>query len=127
MNRRRGIIGCLATLVILLCCGGASAGVVFGIFSGLRSSDAYQLALNTVQASPQAQAALGTPIEDALFFSGSVNVSGADGNASFNMPVSGPHGSGSVQVAAVRSNDIWELTLLLLTVEDSGEQIDLLR
>ena len=127
MNRRRGIIGCLSSIVILICCGGISAGVAFGILSGIKNSDAYQLALSTVQNNPQAQAVLGTPIEDGFFFTGSIETSGASGSASFAMPVSGPDGSGSVQVSAVRSAGTWELTFLTLTVEGSGERLDLLR
>ena len=66
--------GCLGILLL-------AASFVFVIicivFSAMKSSDAYKIALAKAQADPRVVNALGFPITDGFFVSGKTNVSGS--------------------------------------------------
>jgi hypothetical protein len=113
-----GVIG-----AIVLCIGCVSLFVVW-IFTMLRSSEAYQMALATAQNDPTVQQVLGTPIKDGVFVSGSVEDNGSTGSAELEIPVNGPNQSGTLYVSAVKEEDTWRLTSLRL--EAGGEQYQLL-
>ena len=115
--------GCLTMLVI-------AAGVIFLllslIFGMMKSSDAYKQAMVQVRASAAVSAALGTPIKEGFFTSGSVNVSGPSGRAELAIPISGPKGSGTVYVEAAKSMGQWSFKRLVVAIYDTNERIDLL-
>ncbi len=100
------VIGCVACFGIFL----------IGIDSLLKSSGAYQMALETAKNHPTAQQLLGTPIQDGLFIMGSVSESGSTGSADLQIPVNGPEQSGTLYVSAVKEEDTWRLTSLVLEV-----------
>ncbi len=108
--------------IVVLCV--ACFGIfLVGIDSLLKSSEAYQMALVTAQNHPTAQQLLGTPIQDGLFITGSVSESGATGSADLQIPVSGPNQSGTLYVSAVKEEDTWRFTSLVLEV--AGKQYPL--
>ncbi len=51
------------------------------VFSAMKSSDVYKDALAQAKAEPAVIEALGSPIKDGMFVSGSTNVNGASGEA----------------------------------------------
>lgn len=65
--------------------------------------------LRIIEACPPAAAALGTPVSRSWIgmSCGNAEENGAFGNASWSFPVSGPNGSGSVSVVAMRSGGPW--------------------
>jgi hypothetical protein len=116
-----GAIGCLGVLVL----GAFVAGLGFVIFGSMRQSGAYQDAMRTLRGDPRAIEALGQPIEEGWFVSGSINVSGPSGEASLAIPVSGPRGKGRLYVESIKRGGLWRMRLLELA-PPSGPRIDLL-
>ena len=115
--------GCLTMLALV-------AGVIFLllslIFGMMKSSDAYKQAMVKVRASTAVSAALGTPIKEGYFTSGSVNVSGPSGRAELAIPISGPKGKGTVYLEAAKSMGQWSFSKLVVEVDGAKERIDLL-
>ena len=115
--------GCLTMLALV-------AGGIFLIlslvFGMMKSSDAYKQAMVKVRASTAVSAALGTPIKESFFTTGSVNVSGPSGRAELAIPISGPKGSGTVYVKATKSGGKWSFTKLLVAIDEADITIDLL-
>jgi len=104
-------------------CAGLTGAGVYGIFSLLKSNPAYKEALQLVENDSRAQAMLGTPIEAGWFVNGEVHESGPSGSAEFSIPVSGPKGSGRVDVVARKVNGEWIITLLQLVMDGSHERL----
>jgi len=117
------LVGCLAPIVL---CGGCFATIFFGVFGAIKSSDVYQEALAKARASDEVQAALGQPIEAGFFVTGSIEVSGATGNADLAIPISGPNGSATVYAVANRSAGRWSFTTLEVEVQGAASRIDLM-
>ena len=55
--------------------------IVMTVFSAMKTSDVYREALTQANASDAVVEALGSPIKDGLFVSGSTNANGASGEA----------------------------------------------
>ncbi len=121
-SRRSG--GCCGCLVFLLTTG-LIVGITFFVFSRIKESDVYQEALAVAQTSEASVQALGEPVEAGWWITGSVETSGTSGFADFAFPVSGPDGSGTLYVVAVKSAGLWELQRVDLDVE-GGERVPLL-
>jgi hypothetical protein len=106
------------------------AGFVFFIiavvFGALKSSDAYKMALAKAKADPRVISALGSPIEDGFFASGSTNVSGTSGQADMTVPISGPKGKGTIYFVASKFAGKWTFSKLMVEMANSGERIDLI-
>jgi hypothetical protein len=116
------------TIIILpiLLCGGCFGVIFFAAFSAIKGSDAYKLALERVQQSPEVQAQLGEPITDATTFpSGSVRSMNGEGSAIIYMRVAGPKGSANVVVEAETSGGAWHFDKLEVTTDADGTKIDL--
>lgn len=118
--------------VPLLCLFGAAAFagfialIMFAVFEGMRSSDAYATAMQRAREHPQVTAALGTPIEPGWYLSGRMNVSGPSGEASLQIPISGPEGAADLYVEAEKAAGRWTYSTLMVDVDGRGEPIDLL-
>ena len=112
--------------------GGVSLMVTLGVaiimlvLTMMKSSDAYKDALARAQADPRVQTAIGTPIEDGWYVIGNINVSGGTGNADLSIPISGPLGSATIWLDARKSQGTWTFSTLLVEIDDTGEDIDLL-
>jgi len=117
--RKKGkliLVGVIAIISLCIACIGVFMVVIFSV---MRSSDAYQLALETLKSHPTAQQVLGVPIEDGLFITGSVEENDSSGTADLEIPVSGVNRSGTLHVTAVKEENTWRLTYLML---DAGGQ-----
>jgi hypothetical protein len=118
-----GCGGCLALIVL-----GAIAvgGLVFFVFGAIKKSDVYADALKRAQSSPQVQTALGTPIEDGMWVSGSVNTTNDSGHAELTSPLSGPKAQGALVLKADKAaGGPWTYSVLEVQVT-GGEKINLL-
>ena len=100
--------------------------IVMIVFSAMKTSDVYQEALARAKASDAVVEALGSPIKDGLFVSGSTNVNGASGEANLAIPISGPKGKGTLYVAATKSVGVWNYSSIVLEVKQTKRRIDLL-
>jgi hypothetical protein len=116
-------LGCFGLLVM----GCLFVVAVFVISNvAMRSSDAYQLAFAAAQREPSVTAVLGAPIRAGWLTTGQVNVSGASGNASLEIPISGPRGSGTIAVRAHKSAGKWTFSSLDVRIPGRATPLDLL-
>src|SRR5215203_4561816 len=97
-------VGCLGLILAGVLFVG---GIVFVAMSAIKSSEVYQGALKVVQTHPTAVGRLGEPIKDGWFVTGNVKIDAGGGRADFNVPVSGPKGSGTLYVRAVSPDGAW--------------------
>src|SRR5258708_16672426 len=115
-------VGCL---VPLLLGSGIVILVVSLIFGAIKSSDAYTQAMARARANDQLKTLLGEPIESGFWMSGNINVNGSSGNADFSIPLSGPNGSATLYVTAVKAAGRWQFTNLEVAPKGSEARIDL--
>ena len=115
-------LGCLGLIVVF---GGLGTGCVVMISRLMRSSGAYKLALEKVQADDAVIERLGRPVEPGWFVSGNVSTSGPRGRASLSFPVSGPKGQGTAYVRATKAMGRWKLEALVVEFRDTGKRIEI--
>lgn len=115
-----GCVGMLAMFAAFI------AGIFLVVFGAMRSSDAYQIAMERARENPEVVASLGEPIEAGWFISGNINVSGPSGEANLSIPVSGPRGSGTIYLVADKVAGEWIFERLELESESSTERLNLL-
>jgi hypothetical protein len=116
-------VGC-ATLVVLAAA--AAAGLLWLVSLGVRSSGAYEEALEQARADCEVQAALGAPVEPGWLVSGSVNVTGPSGQADLAIPLKGPQSSGKLYLAATKTAGRWTFEVLEVEAPGRDDRIDLL-
>ena len=114
-------VGCLGLILGLAALVG---GIVFVAMSAIKSSEVYKGALDVVQTHPAAVERLGQPISDGWFVQGNINFQGGSGNANFDVPLSGPKGSGTLHVSAVNEDGAWMYQKLDLAA--GGQTVSLL-
>ena len=95
------------------------------VFGFMKSSDVYKTALDRAQHSTGVIEVLGEPIESGWFVSGSINTSGSTGNASLEIPITGPNGAGTIHVQAQKSQGKWQFSSLVVEIKDKGLTINL--
>jgi hypothetical protein len=103
----------------------AIGGFVAAIFGFIKSSDAYTGALARARSAPAVADALGTPIKDAFFVSGNINVNGPSGVADLAIPVTGPKGGASIFVHASKRLGVWHFDNMIVQVDATQKRIDL--
>lgn len=106
-------------VVLLVVC------IVFFVFSVMKSSDAYKIAVARAKSDQRVVAALGTPISEGMFASGKTNVNGPSGEADIGIPISGPKGKATIYAVATKSEGQWSFSKLDVKIEGTGETIDL--
>ena len=99
------------------------AGFALGLMSLMRGRDVYVGALARVKASPDAAAVLGSPIHDGYFLRGHIKTGPTAGRAKLLVALSGPKGSGRLEIVATKSGGEWHYSHLGLNVD--GRQIEL--
>ncbi len=115
--------GCCLTPLVL---GGAFvAFLVLVIFGAMKQTDVYQTAVARAKSNSKVIAALGQPIEEGWFLSGSTKVEGGTGTANLSIPISGPKGKGTIYAEATKSAGEWSYSKLVVKIDSSGETIDL--
>jgi len=101
------------------------AVVILAVFGAMKSSDAYKTAVARAKADPRVIEAIGTPIDEGWFVSGTTNVSGGSGESDISIPIHGPKGKATVYAVATKSAGEWEYSKLVVKVEETGDTIDL--
>jgi hypothetical protein len=96
------------------------------VFGMMKSSDAYKDAVTKAKAYPSVQEALGTPIEEGMFVTGEINVSGPSGHANLSIPISGPVSKGTIYVVAEKITGQWTFLTLVVEIKDTKQRINLL-
>ena len=116
--------GCLG-LFLLFCA--FVAVIIVTVFSAIKSNDAYKKAVARAKADPRVTAALGTPIKEGLFVSGSTKVNGASGKSDLSIPIHGPNGAATIYVNAIKSAGEWRYRTIIVKIAKTGQKIDLTR
>jgi hypothetical protein len=114
-----GCLTLIAMAVLFVAC------IVFLVFSVMKSSDAYKIAVARAKGDPRVVAALGTPISEGMFVSGKTNVNGPSGEADIGIPISGPKGKATIYAVATKSEGTWSFSKLDVKIDGTGEIIDL--
>lgn len=99
--------------------------MVLVVFGAMKQSDAYKMAVARAKSDPRVTSALGTPISEGLFLSGSTNVTGGSGEADLTIPISGPKGKADIYAVATKSGGEWTFSKLAVKIANTGETIDL--
>jgi len=100
--------------------------ILGSVFAAIRSSDAAKESLLRAQSNSLLTQQLGTPIEEGWLVGGSINVSGASGDADLAVPISGPKASGRIYVTAHKSAGVWSYSLMEAAIDGSNQKINLL-
>ena len=103
----------------------ALSGAFFGgVFYFFKQSQAYQLGVSRLQASPVATNILGTPISTG-FPTGTISYENTSGKAVLSFSASGPKAAGTVFLEAVKKDGVWQITRLALKLDGRDGVIDL--
>lgn len=117
------------SLVSLLVFGGVVIALIFTVVMGsIKSSVPYTRAMAQANTDPALVAELGTPIEAGWFVTGSISTSGSGSHADLSIPISGPKGSGTLHVVALKSpfsaeTGDWKITVLEAKVDGGSDVI----
>jgi hypothetical protein len=112
--------------MFIFCCG-CPVAIFVGIGGIIRNSEPYLIAMEKIQASPEAQEAFGQPIHDnSWIVLGEINkdLTNGSGNAELRWDLAGPKGKGKAYVKARMTDGKWELETLEVILPD-GKKIDL--
>jgi hypothetical protein len=115
---------CLTGLLLIA---GLAGLIFYGITGIMKSSDAYQMALQKAKDNPKVVSALGEPIVEGFFTTGNINDSGGSGSADLSIPVSGPKGEANIYLIAKKSAGKWTFSDLVVEIKKTEERIDLLQ
>lgn len=96
-------------------------GLFFAISASIKHSDAFQLSLSVLQASPEGIAKIGKPVKTG-FPMGSIQVAGPSGTASLSYSVSGPQGQGTVYFEATKDMGRWQIDRFVLEEDGTGRR-----
>jgi TPR repeat protein len=121
--QRRWAIAGVIVLVLAIALG---IGAFFAASYMLKDSDAYRLGVAKVQASAEAMALLGPPLETGMP-KGSFQTSGPTGEAQLSIPVEGQKAKGVVYLDATKDLGQWKANRIVLEIEGHPERIDLNR
>jgi hypothetical protein len=116
-------VGCLGSLALFV---GFVALIMCFVYGMMKSSDAYKNAVSTAIAHPSVQKGIGTPIEEGMFTTGNINVSGPSGQANLAIPISGPRGKATIYAVAAKSAGQWTFSILVVEIKTTKQRIDLL-
>jgi len=116
-------IGCFGLIAASLLFVGAILTLVFSILKG---SVAYENALEVAAGHPAVLEVTGEPVEAGWFVSGNINTNNQTGRADLSIPISGPDGSGYIQVEATKNGGEWYFDRLVFLDADGGPPIELL-
>ncbi len=112
-----GVLGLLAV-------GAFIAAVMAFVLGTMKQSDPYQRGMEIARADERVQSLLGSPIAEGWLITGSITLDDDTGEAEMTIPVTGPRGSGILQVYGEKEAGQWSLLHLVLLAE--GGSIDLL-
>ncbi len=99
-------------------------GLVFwGVFSAIKSSDAYLITVEELREHPRLERALGHPVVPSGWLTmGNIQMHNSSGWAELSFDVEGPRASGEVEAYLERQERIWSIKQLRVMTE-RGEEI----
>lgn len=116
-------IGCLGLVVLIA----MFVGAIFSIVEySFQHSDAYNNAIALARSNPAVSGKIGQPLKIGWFASGNINISGPSGDADLAIPISGPHGKGTIYAVAKKSAGVWRFEILQVEIAGEPQRIDLL-
>ena len=121
-----GCGGCLALVLVFI---GFGLTILAFVMHLLRNSDAAKEGLAMAQKSPALVSLLGEPIEIGWLVTGGTQTNGSRTTADISIPLSGPKGSGRLQVAGERNTPApWNFRVVTFTPSTGGVErsVDLL-
>jgi hypothetical protein len=92
----------------------------------IKSSEAYKSAVAKAKLHPSVQETIGIPVEEGLFVTGNINVSGPSGQADLSIPIYGPEGKATIYAVAKKSAGRWIFSTLVVEMKDARQRINLL-
>jgi len=101
--------------------------IIVTVFSAIKSTAVYQQAVARAKADSRVTAAIGTPIREGWFISGTTHVNGASGKSDLSIPIHGPNGEATIYVNATKSAGEWRYRNITVKIAKTGEKIDLTR
>ena len=116
--------GCLTILFLFAVFIVSTSLIVLG---AMKSSDVYKDAAAKAKANPAVIEALGSPIKEGMFVSGSTNMNGPSGESDLAIPISGPKGKGTIYLKAQKSLGRWNYSDLVVEIQETKQRIDLLK
>jgi len=93
----------------------------------MKSSDAYQSAVQQARHNRAVITAIGEPITEGFFTTGSINTNDSSGSANLVIPISGPRGDAIIYVSATKDLGRWKFDDLVVDIEKTSDRIDLLQ
>jgi hypothetical protein len=121
--RRFFLFGCLLPIGVVTAL--ALALFVF-VFTVIKNSDPYKVALAHANKSPIVNQTLGTPVEPDFLIEGHLKTENGVRMGTYSIPISGPKGVARLIVVAEKPRNKWRFTKLSLGIGTSGDEIDLL-
>ncbi|MGH1352281.1 MAG: cytochrome c oxidase assembly factor Coa1 family protein [Methyloligellaceae bacterium] len=97
-------------------------GMIF-LIGNLLKGEAYEKSLQKVKSNPEIIQLLGQPIQQTGFIMGSFNTNGARGYTAISYSVTGPKGSATVYVEAIKNIGPWELKKVLVHIPKTDRKI----
>lgn len=101
-------------------------GVMSLVSSIFRESYPYKIALERANASAEVADRIGKPLKVGWFMTGSINYKGPEGDAAFNIPISGPKDKGTIAVEAKKRANHWAFQTLQVDIAGENRTIPLL-
>ncbi len=98
-------------------------GIMSMVFGLMKNSDAYAMTMRAVGSNQQVVQALGTPIKEGYFPSGSINLKGSNGTAKLTISLSGSKANGKAYSRAIKRNGVWTILLLYVVVDGQKQPI----
>lgn len=115
---------CLIGLLVLCSFIGA---IYFGVTKMMKSTDAYQMAVQEAESNPEVVTDIGRPIQEGYFMTGNITTSGGSESADLAIPIFGPKGKATIYVSASESVGKWDFKELVVEIENTNGRIDLLQ
>ena len=109
----------LVVVVVVIC---IFIAIFFGIFSLMKSSEAYKLSIQQIETNIEIKQIFSEPIEAGLP-RGSIQSSGPRGEASLSIPLEGPMAEGTAYVEAKKEMGVWIIKRMEVEIEPSGKRI----
>ncbi len=97
-------------------------GIFFGVQLLFKNSEAFQLAVATLEANQEVSQIIGKPITTG-FPMGEISIQGPSGKASLSFNASGPDGSGTVSLEATKSLGQWQIDSMVFQQDGTGRRI----
>jgi hypothetical protein len=95
----------------------------FTLIGSMLKGDAFEQSMVSISQNSEVVLAVGEPIEAGYFVMGSIQTSGAKGEASLQYSISGPKGNADVYVQAYKEMDAWSLFNVIVYVAESDTKI----